>query len=131
MTSRPLVRACLVVAVLVPALATRSSARAQTTTLPAVDVMKVEGALDRPLLAYVNGMLDDAEARGATVVLAVDSAGGIGRGAVALAERIAGMRVPVMRTGPSLVWTKGTSIFSIVNLIETFYVTKLGMAHLN
>jgi membrane-bound serine protease (ClpP class) len=96
MTTRSLVRACLVVGAIVLSVSSAFDATAQTTTLPSVDVIKVEGAIDRPLLGYVNGMLDDAEARGATVAIELDSAGGIGDAAVALADRIAAMRVPVI-----------------------------------
>jgi membrane-bound serine protease (ClpP class) len=96
MAPRSLVRAgLLVAAVLVPTMVA-TVAGAQSTPLPEVDVIKVEGALDRPLLGYVNGMLDDAEARGATVVLELDSAGGIGDDAIGLADRIVAMPVPVI-----------------------------------
>src|SRR5207244_10918206 len=45
---------------------------------------------------FVNGMLAGASARGATVRLELASAGGIGQGAVGLADRIASMPVPVI-----------------------------------
>jgi membrane-bound serine protease (ClpP class) len=96
MSLRSLVRAGLVAGALVIPTAVPGLARAQQVPLPAVDVIKVEGALDRPLLGYVNGMLDDAEARGATVVLELDSAGGIGDDAIGLADRIVAMPVPVI-----------------------------------
>jgi membrane-bound serine protease (ClpP class) len=96
MSLRSLVRAGLVTGALVIPTAVPGLARAQQVPLPAVDVIKVEGALDRPLLGYVNGRLDDAEARGATVVLELDSAGGIGDEAIGLADRLVAMRVPVI-----------------------------------
>ena len=96
MSLRSLVRAGLVAGALVIPTAVPGLARVQQVPLPAVDVIKVEGALDRPLLGYVNGRLDDAEARGATVVLELDSAGGIGDEAIGLADRLVVMRVPVI-----------------------------------
>jgi membrane-bound serine protease (ClpP class) len=96
MSLRALVRAGLVTGALVLPTALPELARAQQAPLPAVDVIKVEGALDRPLLGYVNGRLDDADARGATVVLELDSAGGIGDEAIGLADRLVALRVPVI-----------------------------------
>jgi len=97
MSLRSLVGTGLVTGALVLPAVTAGPARAQQgATLPAVDVVKVEGALDRPLLGYVNARLDDAEARGATVVLELDSAGGIGDEAIGLADRLVAMRVPVI-----------------------------------
>lgn len=96
MRARSPLRLALFVGVLALSMAPALAADAQPTGLPTVDVIKVEGALDRPLLGFVNGMLDDASARGATVVLELDSAGGIGQGAVGLADRIVGMPVPVI-----------------------------------
>jgi membrane-bound serine protease (ClpP class) len=84
------------VGVAVLAVSASTAAEAQPAPLPTVDVIKVEGALDRPLRGYVNGMLDDAETRGATVVLELDSAGGIGDDAIGLADRLVAMRVPVI-----------------------------------
>jgi membrane-bound serine protease (ClpP class) len=96
MRSRSPLRLALFVGVVASSMAPALAADAQPTALPSVDVIKVEGPLDRPLLGFVNGTLDDASARGATVVLELDSAGGIGQGAVGLADRIAGMPVPVI-----------------------------------
>ena len=96
MNARPALRLVLFVGVLGASIAPAVAAEAQPAALPSVDVIKVEGALDRPLLGFVNGMLDDASARGATVVLEVDSAGGIGQDGVGLADRIAQMSVPVI-----------------------------------
>jgi membrane-bound serine protease (ClpP class) len=96
MRARSPLRLALFVGVLASSMAPALAADAQPTALPSVDVIKVEGTLDRPLLGFIDGMLDDASARGATVVLELDSAGGIGQGAVGLADRIAGMPVPVI-----------------------------------
>ena len=96
MNARMALRLVLFVGVLGASIAPAVAADAQPAALPSVDVIKIEGALDRPLLGFVNGMLDDASARGATVVLEVDSAGGIGQDGVGLADRIAHMSVPVI-----------------------------------
>ena len=96
MRLRPLARTVLIVVALVLPTSVSGVARAQPAPLPAVDVIKVEGALDRPLLGYVNARLDSAEGRGATVVLELDSAGGIGDEAIGLADRLVAMRVPVI-----------------------------------
>ena len=96
MRARSPLQLALFVGVVASSVAPALAAEAQPTALPSVDVIKVEGTLDRPLLGFVNGMLDDASARGATVVLELDSAGGIGQGALSLADRIAGMPVPVI-----------------------------------
>jgi membrane-bound serine protease (ClpP class) len=96
MNARAALRLALFVGVVAASIAPALAADAQPAALPSVDVIKVEGTLDRPLLGFVNGMLDDASARGATVVLELDGAGGIGQGAVGLADRIARMPVPVI-----------------------------------
>lgn len=61
-----------------------------------VDVIKVEGAIDRPLLGYLQDQLDQAVADGAVVVLQLDSAGTIGPDAVALGQRLVDLPVPVL-----------------------------------
>jgi membrane-bound serine protease (ClpP class) len=68
----------------------------ETAAPPPVDVIKVEGALDRPLVAYLNDRLDAAVADGAVVVLELDSAGTLDQDAIALADRIANLPVPVI-----------------------------------
>ncbi len=69
---------------------------AATAATPSVDIVKIEGALDRPLIAFVNDALDAAEAAHSTVVLELDSAGSFGEAGVALADRIASMPIPVL-----------------------------------
>jgi membrane-bound serine protease (ClpP class) len=63
---------------------------------PPVEVVKVEGTLDGTLLAYLDERLDDAEQRGATVVLQLDSPGAMGEDPVGVADRIARSSVPVI-----------------------------------
>lgn len=61
-----------------------------------VDVIKLEGAIDRPLQGYVQQHLDQAVADGAVIVLQVDSAGSIGQDGVALGQRLVSLPVPVL-----------------------------------
>jgi membrane-bound serine protease (ClpP class) len=61
-----------------------------------VAIIKVEGAIDRPLLGYLDDHLDQAVADAAVVVLQVDSAGTIGRDGVALGQRLVELPVPVL-----------------------------------
>ncbi len=61
-----------------------------------VEVIPVEGAIDRPLVNYLTGKLDAAEAEGATVVLQLDTSGTLGQDPIALAERVATLTVPVI-----------------------------------
>ena len=51
-----------------------------------VEVIKVEGAIDRPLLGYLSDRLNAAEAEGAVVVLQIDTAGTLDEDGVALAR---------------------------------------------
>jgi membrane-bound serine protease (ClpP class) len=61
-----------------------------------VEVIPVEGAIDRPLLGYLTGKLEAAEAEGATVVLELDTSGTLGEDPIALAERVVNLKVPVI-----------------------------------
>jgi membrane-bound serine protease (ClpP class) len=61
-----------------------------------VDVIKVEGAIDRPLLGYIHDHLDQAVADRAVVVLQLDSAGTMGPDALALGQRLVDLPVPVL-----------------------------------
>jgi membrane-bound serine protease (ClpP class) len=61
-----------------------------------VEVIQIEGAIDRPLLGYVTDKLEVAEAEGATVVLELDTSGTLGEDPIALAERVASLDVPVI-----------------------------------
>ena len=65
-------------------------------TIPRILVLKVQGAIDRPLLSYLSQRLDQAESDGATVVLQLDTSGTLDENGVALAARVAAMRVPVL-----------------------------------
>lgn len=72
------------------------TASAQTGGPAPIEVVKVEGPLDRPLVGFLTDRLDAAAADGTVVVLQLDSPGVIGENAIALAERVASMPVPVL-----------------------------------
>jgi membrane-bound serine protease (ClpP class) len=61
-----------------------------------VHVIEVAGPIDRPLRAYLEERLDDAERAGAIVVLELDTPGALGQDGVALAGRVAHLEVPVL-----------------------------------
>jgi membrane-bound serine protease (ClpP class) len=88
--------------VLLAALAAPTVALAQTPspppedTGPPIDIVKVDGAIDRPVLAFLDERIEAAVAEGAVLVLQLDSPGTMGQDAVALADRIASLPVPVI-----------------------------------
>jgi membrane-bound serine protease (ClpP class) len=85
------------------------SASAQTTSV--VEVIKVEGAIDRPLLGYLHDALDRAEREDAVVVLQIDTSGTIDQDGVALAERVAALSVPVIAwVGPAPARASGAGL---------------------
>jgi membrane-bound serine protease (ClpP class) len=61
-----------------------------------VDVIKVEGAIDRPLIGYLEQRLSEAEASGSIVFLQLNTSGTLDQDAVALGERIVDLKVPVL-----------------------------------
>ena len=78
---------------------------------PIVIVAKIEGSIDRTLVAFVLHVLEDAEAEDATVVLQLDSAGTLDQDAVALAERVHAATVPVIVwVGPSPAKAQGAGL---------------------
>lgn len=88
------------------------AARAADAASPTViEVIQVEGAIDRPLLGYLNDRLDAAEEVGAVVVLQLDTAGTLGEDGVALARRVAELRVPVVTwVGPAPARASGAGL---------------------
>jgi len=79
--------------------------------VPQILVLKVQGAIDRPLLSYLTQRLDQAESDGATVVLQLDTSGTLDQDGVALAARVAGMRVPVLAwVGPAPAKASGAGL---------------------
>ena len=76
-----------------------------------VVVVRVEGAIDRTLLPYLEDRLAQAERDGAVVVLQIDSAGTLGHDGVALARRVADLDVPVLAwVGPTPATAAGTGL---------------------
>lgn len=63
---------------------------------PVVDIVKVEGNVDRPMADYVRATLEDAEAQGHAVLLQVDTWGTLGVDPMDLARLVHDLRVPVM-----------------------------------
>jgi membrane-bound serine protease (ClpP class) len=88
----------VVLPVLVASLAFLGTGRAvaqQSSPTPIV-VLKVQGAIDRTVMSYLNDRLAAAESQGAIVVLQLDTAGTLNQDGVALADRVAAMKVPVI-----------------------------------
>jgi membrane-bound serine protease (ClpP class) len=69
---------------------------ADAQSVTKVHVIEVDGPIDRPLRAYVEERLSEAERAGAIVVLQLDTPGALGQDGVALAERVARLEVPVL-----------------------------------
>ena len=89
----PVVLAALLVGLAAPAWAAEPT--------PVV-VLGVEGAIDRPLLSYLDDRLAQAERDGAVVVLQLDTSGTLDQDGVALADRVAELDVPVLAwVGPT------------------------------
>jgi membrane-bound serine protease (ClpP class) len=78
------------------ALATLASVPASAAPQATVDVVKVEGAIDRTMLDYLDGTISQAEAAGSTLVLQLDTAGTLNVDPIALADRVARSSVPVV-----------------------------------
>jgi membrane-bound serine protease (ClpP class) len=70
--------------------------RAANAVVPTVDVVKVDGSIDRTVVGYLEDELSKAEADGSTVVIQLDSAGTLDQPAVELAKRIFDANVPVI-----------------------------------
>jgi membrane-bound serine protease (ClpP class) len=87
----------------------RAASAAPTTT--SIVVLKVEGAIDRPLLGYLLDRLDEAETSGTVVVLQIDTSGTLDQDGVALAQRVADLRVPVIAwVGPTPAKASGAGL---------------------
>jgi membrane-bound serine protease (ClpP class) len=72
------------------------TAAAQLAPSATVEVVKIEGPLDGPLLGFLNERLDAAAADGTILVLQLDTPGTMAQDGVALAEKVASMPVPVI-----------------------------------
>jgi membrane-bound serine protease (ClpP class) len=100
---------CLFVVGLLGSGAWSGPASAQTTS--SVDVIKVEGAIDRPLLGYLTDALDRAEREGSIVLLQIDTSGTLDQDGVALADRVADLTVPVIAwVGPAPAKASGAGL---------------------
>jgi membrane-bound serine protease (ClpP class) len=89
-------------------------AAASAATTADVDVIKVEGAIDRPLLGYLDEALADAERSGSIVVLQIDTAGTLGQDGLALADRVASLSVPVIAwVGPTPAAASGAGLLLV------------------
>jgi membrane-bound serine protease (ClpP class) len=88
-----------------------STGAVSAATTSRVSVIKVEGAIDRPLLGYIDDALDRAEADGAIVVLQLDTSGTLNEDGVALADRVASLSVPVIAwVGPAPAKASGAGL---------------------
>jgi membrane-bound serine protease (ClpP class) len=85
-----------VVVLLVGVGASLSIARGAEAETTVVRVIEVQGPIDRPLLSYLEERLTEAERAGAIAVLQLDTPGMLGENALALAERVARLEVPVL-----------------------------------
>src|SRR6266498_2550928 len=69
---------------------------------PEIDVVKVDGVIDRPVADYLLAALEDAEGRGDTVIVQLNTPGTLDVDPIALARRVFDSRVPVVVwVGPS------------------------------
>ncbi len=85
-------------------------ARAQEDQASVV-VIEVGGSIDRTVARYLRDALQDAEARGATVVLQLDTAGTLDQDAVELARRVHDAAVPVVVwVGPAPAKAQGAGL---------------------
>src|SRR5437762_5751528 len=92
---RPLlIAACLAALSCVWPIAAHAAPREGPVRL--VDVVKVDGVIDRPVADYLIGALHDAEQTGSTVVIQLTTPGSIDIDPVALAERMFDATVPVV-----------------------------------
>ncbi|MBI2239146.1 MAG: hypothetical protein HYU54_11575 [Actinobacteria bacterium] len=69
-------------------------ARAQSPSV--LEIVKVDGSIDRTVAGYLTDQIDAAERAGSTVVIQLDTAGTLDQDAVALARRIFEAEVPVI-----------------------------------
>jgi membrane-bound serine protease (ClpP class) len=93
---------CFSLSVLLSVLGIAGSSAASGATSTGVVVLRVEGAIDRPLLSYLRDRLASAEADGAVIVLQLDTSGTIDQDGVALGQLVADLEVPVIAwVGPA------------------------------
>jgi membrane-bound serine protease (ClpP class) len=101
----------LVISMLVLGLAGPLAGEAGAQAVTKVHVIEVDGPIDRPLRAYVEERLVEAERANAIVVLALDTPGALGQDGIVLAERVAHLEVPVLAwVGPSPAKASGAGL---------------------
>jgi membrane-bound serine protease (ClpP class) len=101
----------LLAAVALALLTGSAGAQSPSKAKGSVVVVKLDGSIDRTWADYLRESLDEAEARGATVVIQLDTAGTLDEDAVGLAERIHEATVPVIVwVGPSPAKARGAGL---------------------
>jgi membrane-bound serine protease (ClpP class) len=101
----------------VGALAAPAGATSVSGPTPSVALVKVQGVIDPAQVAYVEGAIRDAEAKGSTVILQIDSRGAYGMygdEGLRLGEFVRLASVPVVAwIGPSGARAAGASLFPV------------------
>jgi membrane-bound serine protease (ClpP class) len=101
----------LVATILALGLAGPLAGEAGAEPVTQVHVIEVDGPIDRPLRAYLEERLTEAERVGAIVVLELDTPGALGQDGVVLADRVAHLQVPVLAwVGPAPARASGAGL---------------------
>lgn len=128
-------RAALLMLPLATCLWPVSAAAAPEST---VEIIKVDGSIDRTMAGYLTDALDQAERDGSIVVIQLDTAGTLDRSAFALAERIFQARVPVIvwvgpapakASGAGLLFMYAASLSAVSPGSQTGPLEPLDLAH--
>jgi membrane-bound serine protease (ClpP class) len=93
---RPLLAVFFSLAFLLVMGSARAEGGAKTGAAEPVEVVKVDGVIDQPVADYLIGSLLDAERRGSTVIIQLNTPGTLGVSPIQLAERVFRARVPVV-----------------------------------
>jgi membrane-bound serine protease (ClpP class) len=125
---------CLVAALLgVPA-----AALAQSSSAPPIEIVKVEGTLDGPLLRFLDERIDLAVSQGATLVLQLDTPGTLDEDGVALGQRLVELPIPVVvwvgtvpakASGAGLLLLYASSLAAVAPGSQTAPLLPLDMLH--
>lgn len=101
----------LVTTILALGLAGPLAGEAGAAPVTPVRVIEVDGPIDRPLRAYLEERLTEAERAGAIVVLELDTPGALGQDGIVLADRVAHLQVPVLAwVGPAPARASGAGL---------------------
>ncbi len=112
------------------------SARAQPPSV--LEIVKVDGSIDRTVAGYLTDQIDAAERAGSTVVIQLDTAGTLDQDAVALARRIFEAEVPVIvwvgpapakASGAGLLFMYASSLAAVSPGSQTGPLAPLDLAH--